>query len=64
MHEEEDVEDKGIGEESGWKLVHGDVFRKPEYLSLFCAVIGTGTSAIGESGRHHKPAYVRCVAVM
>ena len=44
MHEEDDVEDKGIGEESGWKLVHGDVFRKPDHLSLFCAVIGTGTS--------------------
>jgi len=45
MQEEEDVEDKGLGEESGWKLVHGDVFRKPEHLTLFCALIGTGSCA-------------------
>lgn len=29
-------------EETGWKLVHGDVFRPPRHLRLFCAVIGTG----------------------
>jgi transmembrane 9 superfamily protein 3 len=27
---------------SGWKLLHGDVFRAPSYLLLFCALIGTG----------------------
>lgn len=42
MHEEDDLEDKGIGEESGWKLVHGDVFRKPDHLAFYCALIGTG----------------------
>ena len=30
-------------EETGWKYIHGDVFRFPRYTSLFCAVIGTGT---------------------
>ena len=30
-------------EESGWKYLHGDVFRFPRPLSLFCAMIGTGT---------------------
>eukprot|EP00566_Odontella_aurita_P008305 CAMPEP_0113554222 /NCGR_PEP_ID=MMETSP0015_2-20120614/16032_1 /TAXON_ID=2838 /ORGANISM="Odontella" /LENGTH=678 /DNA_ID=CAMNT_0000455345 /DNA_START=82 /DNA_END=2118 /DNA_ORIENTATION=+ /assembly_acc=CAM_ASM_000160 len=29
-------------EESGWKQVHGDVFRAPSYLPLFSAVLGTG----------------------
>lgn len=29
-------------EESGWKLVHGDVFRAPRHPRLFAAIIGTG----------------------
>eukprot|EP00485_Elphidium_margaritaceum_P001540 CAMPEP_0202686920 /NCGR_PEP_ID=MMETSP1385-20130828/2674_1 /ASSEMBLY_ACC=CAM_ASM_000861 /TAXON_ID=933848 /ORGANISM="Elphidium margaritaceum" /LENGTH=632 /DNA_ID=CAMNT_0049341601 /DNA_START=80 /DNA_END=1978 /DNA_ORIENTATION=- len=29
-------------EESGWKLVHGDVFRTPENPSLFACLVGTG----------------------
>jgi hypothetical protein len=29
-------------DESGWKQVHGDVFRPPTQLSLFSALIGTG----------------------
>lgn len=31
-----------IGEDSGWKQVHGDVFRAPNSLILFCALWGTG----------------------
>ncbi|GIL73933.1 hypothetical protein Vretimale_5121 [Volvox reticuliferus] len=30
-------------EESGWKYVHGDVFRFPPQKNLFCAFVGTGT---------------------
>jgi len=30
-------------DESGWKQVHGDVFRPPPQLSLFCALVGTGS---------------------
>ena len=30
-------------DESGWKLVHGDVFRFPNNPSLFCAIVGVGT---------------------
>jgi len=30
-------------EETGWKYIHGDVFRFPRHANLFCAVIGTGT---------------------
>ena len=29
-------------EETGWKLVHGDVFRLPPAFSIFCAYVGTG----------------------
>merc|ERR550534_699450 len=29
-------------EETGWKLVHGDVFRKPVNPSLFAAMVGSG----------------------
>eukprot|EP01041_Mallomonas_annulata_P001899 gene1899-3678_t len=31
-----------IGEDSGWKQVHGDVFRAPEHLVLFTALFGSG----------------------
>lgn len=30
-------------EESGWKYLHGDVFRFPQMKLLFCAFIGTGS---------------------
>eukprot|EP01041_Mallomonas_annulata_P008975 gene8975-18573_t len=41
MTDEEKAEEK---EESGWKLVHADVFRPPsQYPLLFCVLIGTGT---------------------
>lgn len=29
-------------EETGWKLVHGDVFRPPRHPRLFAAIIGSG----------------------
>lgn len=41
--EELDVEGiQVIGEDSGWKQVHGDVFRAPENLVLFSSMLGTG----------------------
>jgi len=41
--DELDVEGiKGMGEESGWKQVYGDVFRAPDNLVLFSAMVGTG----------------------
>ena len=48
MREDDELDaiDKGgIGmgvDESGWKQVHGEVFRRPPYLALFSALIGTG----------------------
>jgi transmembrane 9 superfamily protein 3 len=41
--EELDLEGmEALGEDSGWKQVHGDVFRAPHYLTLFAACYGTG----------------------
>ena len=34
-------------EETGWKLVHGDVFRPPRYPRLFASIIGTGVQLFG-----------------
>eukprot|EP00921_Rhytidocystis_pertsovi_P006458 GHVQ01011019.1.p1 GENE.GHVQ01011019.1~~GHVQ01011019.1.p1 ORF type:complete len:429 (-),score=35.83 GHVQ01011019.1:73-1359(-) len=34
-------------EESGWKLVHGDVFRKPSYSKLLAVTSGTGVQILG-----------------
>jgi transmembrane 9 superfamily protein 1 len=33
-------------EETGWKYIHGDVFRYPAHKSLFCAVLGSGTQLL------------------
>ncbi|GAB4823325.1 hypothetical protein N2152v2_010371 [Parachlorella kessleri] len=42
--DDDDLEslERDMSEESGWKLVHGDVFRPAAYLELLSAVIGTG----------------------
>mmetsp|Transcript_30012 Transcript_30012/g.49569 ORF Transcript_30012/g.49569 Transcript_30012/m.49569 type:complete len:650 (+) Transcript_30012:3-1952(+) len=44
--EGEDVDDEGKpltgSEDSGWKQVHGDVFRAPALLPVFAALLGTG----------------------
>ncbi|CAD5193323.1 transmembrane 9 superfamily member 3 [Musa acuminata AAA Group] len=39
-HDEESAEDQ---EESGWKYIHGDVFRFPKNKSLLAASLGSGT---------------------
>ncbi|XP_075477935.1 transmembrane 9 superfamily member 1-like [Primulina tabacum] len=48
--EDDDLETPGsnlcerdASEESGWKLVHGDVFRTPISLALLSALVGTGS---------------------
>ncbi|KAL6522247.1 Transmembrane 9 superfamily member 1 [Orobanche minor] len=42
--DDDDIEtlERDVSEESGWKLVHGDVFRPPQNLALLSAVVGTG----------------------
>ncbi|XP_031279550.1 transmembrane 9 superfamily member 8 [Pistacia vera] len=34
-------------EETGWKLVHGDVFRSPSNSDLLCVYVGTGVQFFG-----------------
>lgn len=34
--------ERDLGDEYGWKQVHGDVFRSPSYPVLFSSIIGTG----------------------
>ncbi|CAM8930936.1 unnamed protein product [Rhodiola kirilowii] len=42
--EDDDLEslERDVSEESGWKLVHGDVFRPPRNLALLSAFVGIG----------------------
>lgn len=35
-------QERDLGDEYGWKQVHGDVFRPPSYNMFFSALIGTG----------------------
>ena len=35
-------QERDLGDEYGWKQVHGDVFRPPSYPILFSGLIGTG----------------------
>ncbi|KAG2623286.1 hypothetical protein PVAP13_3KG051600 [Panicum virgatum] len=43
--EDDDLEslERDVNEESGWKLVHGDVFRPPQSLMFLSALVGIGT---------------------
>lgn len=36
-------QERDVNEESGWKLVHGDVFRPPRGLVFLSALVGIGT---------------------
>eukprot|EP00438_Fugacium_kawagutii_P008460 Skav230202 [mRNA] locus=scaffold2443:70797:75832:+ [translate_table: standard] len=36
-------------EETGWKLVHGDVFRKPNYSTFLAVMAGSGMQLLGMS---------------
>jgi len=36
-------------EETGWKLVHGDVFRKPRFTKLLVVSVGSGVQILGMS---------------
>merc|ERR1719327_475997 len=38
-----------VQEESGWKLVHGDVFRAPPYPAVLAATVGSGVQILGMS---------------
>jgi hypothetical protein len=36
------VQEELTEEETGWKMIHGDVFRIPPFLNLYSAMIGAG----------------------
>ncbi len=36
------IQERDLGDEYGWKQVHGDVFRPASYPILFASLIGTG----------------------
>jgi len=46
LTEEERLEEK---DESGWKLLHGDVFRSPPLVMLFSVLVGNATQIFGMS---------------
>mmetsp|Transcript_29073 Transcript_29073/g.56622 ORF Transcript_29073/g.56622 Transcript_29073/m.56622 type:complete len:584 (-) Transcript_29073:286-2037(-) len=39
---DDDEEMDRMGDETGWKLIHGDVFSAPKFLELYASLIGTG----------------------
>jgi transmembrane 9 superfamily protein 3 len=41
-NEEEELELESVMDETGWKMVHSEVFRRPQHLMLYAALIGTG----------------------
>jgi len=41
-----DIDQEEVREETGWKLVHGDVFRPPRYTNLLASLIGSGFQII------------------
>ena len=36
------LQERDLGDEYGWKQVHGDVFRPATYGMLFSSLVGTG----------------------
>jgi transmembrane 9 superfamily protein 2/4 len=44
-----DEQDTEIIEESGWKLLYGDVFRAPSSSTFFSIIIGTGIQILGNN---------------
>ena len=39
-------DDESLEEITGWKLVHGDVFRAPAHGSILAPIVGSGTQVI------------------
>ena len=42
QYNKEDEEIDETLEETGWKLVHGDIFRPPTKSTILCALVGSG----------------------
>ncbi|CAI4226823.1 unnamed protein product [Auanema sp. JU1783] len=49
-HYNRDEEEDDVLEETGWKLVHGDVFRPPPHQMILVNMVGTGIQLLGMVG--------------
>lgn len=49
---EEELDDleRDLGDEYGWKQIHGDVFRPANQRMLFCSLVGTGAQIVSTVG--------------
>jgi len=45
-YNEIDMSEEARQEETGWKLLHGDVFRRPEHAGTFSVLVGTGYQVV------------------
>ena len=50
MDEDSETVEDGVQEDSGWKLVHGDVFRSPRYALLLSVLLGNGAQLFVMTG--------------
>lgn len=41
-----DDEDASPGEETGWKLLHGEIFRPPKHVNILSAILGNGVQLL------------------
>ncbi|KPV71828.1 uncharacterized protein RHOBADRAFT_40167 [Rhodotorula graminis WP1] len=49
-HHHPDLRDDATEDESGWKLLHGEVFRAPRYRMWLCITVGTGAQMAAMCG--------------
>ena len=40
--DDDELQLEAVADETGWKQVHGDVFRPPRYAAVYGALLGTG----------------------
>lgn len=45
-----DMDDDGVAEDSGWKLIHGDVFRPPRHAMALSILVGNGAQLFMMTG--------------
>jgi transmembrane 9 superfamily member 2/4 len=50
LDEDTEAVEDGVQEDSGWKLVHGDVFRSPRYPLLLSILLGNGAQLFVMTG--------------
>ena len=49
---EKALTEEELQEETGWKLVHADVFRPPQAAMMLSVLIGTGTQVCQACTKH------------